>query len=77
MCKKCQLVDVTEPVTSNPHTSLDWELYVFCQGEKPEPLQYPAIFKINKPYAGAGYGSLADNLAKVYELVELPQQVDL
>ena len=42
MSKKCQLIDVTEPVTSNPLASLDWELCVLCQRETVEPLQCPA-----------------------------------
>ena len=38
-------------------------------------MQYPVASK--KPDAGAGYRSLADNLAQFHELGELPQQVDL
>ena len=74
MCTKCQLVDVTQPVTSNPLASLDWELCIFCQGETAEPLQCPAASK--KPDAGAVYRSLADHLTQFHELGELPQQVD-
>ena len=47
VCKKCQLVDVTEPVTSNPLASLDWKLCVFSVNEKQQNLCNVLLHKKN------------------------------
>ena len=70
--KKFKLIDAckTSLGSSQPPTSINWELCIICQEITTELLISPLNSK--RKDVGKGYQSLAENLVKFDELGELP-----
>uniref|UniRef100_UPI00358E7FAB uncharacterized protein isoform X1 n=2 Tax=Myxine glutinosa TaxID=7769 RepID=UPI00358E7FAB len=75
MPKRHILMGPTQPSTSKPPPSTNWDICVLCQVVTDESLQCP--LRSTKQPVGSGYASLAEDLLRFQTLQHMPMDLNL